>query len=202
MLDACWFGGTLNISYIGKGGARMRGHIWSVSVRCFDEVAAITAYNHSTAGHSGVGMASSCVNSLCSVTGKPGLGHIMNESVLQHWVLEVHGWWKPKTGLKCTKSEISVWKILPFIRGYKFLSEGLTPFLLMPCQHESSLVRNRPDNSAHRIINTTQLCLGRELFWVLVKTLFRISGCQLLLFLVNHIFHNSHVLGHPWWSSG
>ena len=62
------------------------------------------------------------------------------------------------------KSAISMWKILPLIRGCKFLSEGLTPFLLMPCQHESPLVKNRPDNSAHTIINTTQLCLGRELF--------------------------------------
>lgn len=55
----------------------MRGHIWSVPVRYFDEVAAVTAYNHSPAGRSVLGMASSCVNSLCSVTGRPGLGHIV-----------------------------------------------------------------------------------------------------------------------------
>lgn len=155
MLSGCWFGGTTSISGIGKGGARMRGHVWSVPVRYFDVVAAITAYNHSTAGHSGVGMASCCVNSVCSVSGRPGLGYTVNESVLQHWVLEEPGWWKQKTGVKCTKSEIRVWKILSLIRGCKFLSDGLIPFLLMPFQHESPFVRNRPDNWAHTITNTT-----------------------------------------------
>ena len=42
-------------------------------------------------GHSGVGMASCCVNSVCSVSGRPGLGYTVNESVLQHWVLEEPG---------------------------------------------------------------------------------------------------------------
>ena len=106
-------------------------------------------------GHSGVGMASCCVNSVCSVSGRPGLGYTVNESVLQHWVLEEPGWWKQKTGVKCTKSEIRVWKILSLIRGCKFLSDGLIPFLLMPFQHESPFVRNRPDNWAHTITNTT-----------------------------------------------
>lgn len=69
-----------------------------------------------------------------------------------------------KTGLKRTKSEISMWKILPLIRGCKVLSERLIPFLLMPVQHESPLVKNRPDNSAHTIINTTQLWGGSCLF--------------------------------------
>lgn len=91
MLGGCQFGGTPSISGIGKEGARMRGHVWSVPVRYFDVVAAITAYNHSTAGHSGVGMASCCVNSLCSVTGRPRPGYIVDESVLPHWVLEEHG---------------------------------------------------------------------------------------------------------------
>lgn len=53
-------------------------------------VVAVTAYNHNTAGHSGVGMASCCVNSLYSVTGRLDWG-ILWISVLQHWVLEEHG---------------------------------------------------------------------------------------------------------------
>lgn len=59
------------------------------------------------------------------------------------------------------KSEISMWKTLPSSRGCKVLNERLIPFLLMPFQHESPLIRNRPDRSAHTVAETLHNS-GRE----------------------------------------
>ena len=143
-------------------------------------LAAITASNHSIAGHSGVGMASCCVNSLCSVTWRPGWGLLWMNMSCSTWHRWCMGSGKKKTGLKCMEPEISMWKILPLIRGCKFLSRGLIPLLSMPHQHESSLVRNRLDNAACAMKNIRYFCLGVCLFW---RELWKIWFITIAMFL-------------------